>query len=215
MTRTKWLLLLFIAILLLVPILPKCILSTPTTPPPGIPESWKRHKEMSGRFEVWLPEEWEDLGDIRTIEYRLRDVVESDESPVLFVAFRSRDPYSESIIVESYDRAFDVHAPLVWEELAREFVRLNPVILTDEAGRNVFPEPSTDIVTIEQDDNKAIIAYQGYVLKQGLNEDFARTIACVVTRSHVYGIHLDTIEESGSTSIPIYEGVLKTFQTLQ
>jgi hypothetical protein len=195
--------------------LAKCILSTPTTPPPGIPESWKRHKEMSGRFEVWLPEEWEDPGDIRTIMRSLRDVVEGDESPVLFVAFSSRGPCFESIIVESYDRAFDVHAPFVWEELAREFVRLNPVILTDEAGRNVFPEPSTDIVTMEQDENKAVIAYQGYVLKQDLNEDFVRTIACVVTRSHVYGIHLDTIEESGSTSISTYERVLKTFQALQ
>ena len=212
MTRTKWLLL--VSSLLLVSVLAKWMLSTPAVPPPDVPESWKHHKEVFGRFEVWLPEGWEELGDIRTVTNSLRDVIEGDEFPVLFVAFRS-GTCPESILIERYDRAFDIYAPLVWEELAKEVVRLNPVILTDEAGRNVFPEPSTDIATIEQDENKAIIAYQSYVLKQDLDGDFVRTIACVVTRSHVYGVHLDTIEESGSTSIPTYERVLKTFRVLR
>ena len=121
---------------------------------------------------MWLPEEWEDLGTFRTIEHRLRDAVEGDESSILFAAFGSRDRCFESIVVESYDRAFEIHAPLVGEELAREFVRVHPVILTDEAGRNVFPEPSTDIVAIEQGGDKVTIAYQSFVLQQNLGTDF-------------------------------------------
>lgn len=216
MARAKMFPILLVAILLLISILARSILSGPVSSPPGVPESWKYHKDVLGRFGIWLPEEWEDLGTFRTIENSLRDAVEGDESPILFAAFGSRDRCFESIVIESCDRAFEIHVPLVGEGLAREFVRVHPVVLTDEAGRNIFPEPSTDIVTIKQGGEKVLIAYQSYVLQQNFDADFVRTIACAVTRSRVYGIHLDTIERGDSTSIPpIYERILETFQVLK
>jgi hypothetical protein len=208
MIRKKWLFVLLASILLSAPILARFIRSGFTPPPPGIPRNWKYHK--LGEFEVWLPEEWQNIGAFRTIEHRLRDAAGGDESPILFAAFGSKDRCSESIVVESYERAFEIHTPLVGEELATECVRLNPIILTDEAGRNVFPEPSTDIVTIEQDE--VALAYQSYMVQQSPDTDFVRTIACAVTGNHVYGIHLDTLEGGDSASKLIYERILSTFR---
>lgn len=207
MTRAKWIFTLLILTLLLASILARCILSGSSSPPPDVPESWKCHRDALGEFEIWLPEEWEDLGVFRTAKHRLRDVVEGDESPILFAAFGSGDRCSESVIVEGYDKAFETYTPLVGEELAKEFVRLHPVVLADEAGKNVFPEPSTDIIVIEQNEGKVVIAYQSYVL-----DGLVRTIACVVTRNRVYGIHLDTIERDSSANIPTYERILETFR---
>lgn len=217
MTRRKLLLIFCVGVLLTASILAMCILSTPATPPPGVPEGWRHYEEILGRFEVWLPGDWEDLGAIRTIECKVRGIVEGDESPILFVASGSIvDGFPELMIVQDYDTSFEIHAPRVGEELAREFVRLHPIALTGASGKIVYLEPLTDIVTIERNENKVALAYRSYLLvNQGVDQDFVRTIACAVSRNHVYAISLDTIEQRNGKEMPVYGRILRFFRVPQ
>jgi hypothetical protein len=205
-----------VSILFLASILAKCVLSRPVTPRAGVPESWRHHKEVFGEFEVWLPEEWGALGDIHTLVYSLREVAGGSQFPLLFSASaKGVDGCHNWIKVKDYDIAFELYAPLVGEDLARECSRNHPVALTGEFDGVVYLDAS-NVVTIEIDESKSAIAYQSDVLGQSVdNKDLVRTIACVVSRNHVYQVYLDTVEESNSTNASTYERILKSFRVLE
>jgi len=151
------------------------------------------------------------------MEYRLRDLVEGDETPSLFVAYSGGtvEGFHETIRVEDFDTAFEIYAPRIGEELVREFIRMYPIASTDESGRIVYPEPLTDIVTLEQEMGKVAVAYRSYLASQNLDNDLVVTIACVVSKDHLYAISLGTIEERNSADMPIYERILRAFRVLE
>jgi hypothetical protein len=213
--RTKPLLIALVAVLFVVSILAKRILSVPQTPPPGIPENWKLHKETRARFEVWLPEEWNHLGVTRTIWYRLRDAVRGVDFPTLFVAYASGvDGYPQSLFVQDYDVEFKDCDPLFREDVARVCTRFNPVAVTDpSSGKSIPSKPLTDLVVIEREGG--IVAYQGYLMGQEFDRNLVRTSACAVSEDHVYAISLSTTEELDSGNTPTYEKVLRAFQVLR
>jgi hypothetical protein len=125
------------------------------------------------------------------------------------------DSCPEFLVVANHGAAFDIHAPRTGRELAEEFVRLHPAILTGELGENVFPEPSTDIITIEQGEGDFTIAYQSYLLSQGPDRDCVRTVACAVSERHVYSINLDTAGTRNNADMPTHERILRAFQFLK
>jgi hypothetical protein len=214
--RRRWLLFLTVLALLLVLLLAKYTLSVSTTLPPGVPEGWKCHREILGAFELWLPEEWESLGSIRTLTYRLQDVAKGKHAPLLFAASWSNAIGDLGVIyVQGWDRAFDDFPHLKGQELAWKCVSISPAPLLDESGRNVFPEPLGDIVTIEQDEDGDAVAYQSFALAQNLDKNLIRTSACAVSKNHVYIISLDTVEQHNSEDIPTYETILNAFQVLE
>lgn len=215
MTRGKWLLLVLASILLLVSALAIYALSTPTMPPSGVPEGWKRHQELFGRFEMWLPEGWEESGHIRTVIHRLRQVAERDEAPLLFSASGGNlDGFYQWIRVTSYDTAFEFYAPLVGEELARECSRTHSVALTLESVETVYLD-SSNVTVIKFDESKNVVAYQRGVLDQGPDSSLVRTVACVVGTNHVYQIYLNTVEENEGANTPVYETILGAFRVLK
>jgi len=214
-TRGKWFLLVLVAVLLLVSILAMFMPSTPAMPSPGVPESWKRHKELFGRFEMWLPEGWEEMGYIRTTIHNLREVAEGGESPLLFSASGDRlHGFYQWVEVVGYDTAFEFYAPLVGEELAQECSRRHPVALTRESVEPVYLDDS-NIVIIELDEGQSIVAYQSEVLGQSLDSNLVRTVGCVVSTNHVYQIYMDVVEENEGTNVPIHETILKAFRVLK
>jgi hypothetical protein len=215
--RTKSLLIALAAVLLLSSLVAKHILSVAQLPPSGIPKNWKPHKEIQGRFEVWLPEEWAHLGVIRTVGRRLRDTVEGVDFPLLFVAYASGvDGYPESIFVQDYDAEFENYDPLFREDVAKACTRLNPVLVTDpSSGESTPSELLTGTLVLEQERGRTIVAYQSYLMGQKLNRDLVRTSACAVSEDHVYSIILSTTEELDSPDTPTYEKVLKVFVVLK
>lgn len=214
MSRRRWLLLLAVASLFLVLILIKFKLLASETRPPGVPENWKRHKEVLGRFEMWLPKEWERLGGIRTVIEGLREVAEGNEAPLLFAAWRySADGRHESVTIKDYNAAFESYAPLIGEELAKECSMGKPVAFTLDFTGTVRLDDSK-VMTVELEENEIAIAYQSDVLAQNHEGDFTRTVACVVSRNHAYLVYLDTLEKD-NTNIPTYEKVLRTFRVLK
>jgi hypothetical protein len=215
-TRSKWFLLLLVSTLFLVSILAKCLLLTPKTPPPGIPESWRRHRDVLVRFELWLPEDWEHLGGIRTAIFSIRSVAEGIRSPLLFRASGDiKQGVGEWITVRDFDAAFELYAPLTGEELARECSKFYPVVSTLPDFDGVTYLDASNVVVIDQDESRSAIAYQSDVLIQGVDKDLVRTIACVVSRNHVYQIHLDTLEEEDDTNTSTYERILRAFRVLR
>ncbi len=198
MTRTRWFLLCLVLILFLVPFLAKFIQSVSIPHPPNVPENWERHRGGLGRFEVWLPKGWKD--------------VEKGRVTLLSSVLRSDEGEYGMIIVSDDDLASEIYAPLVGAELARECSRHVPVSLTLDFDGGVYLD-ATNVVVIEQEDDRSNIAYQSAVLRRDTDKNLVRTVACMVSEKHVFLVYLDTTEivsENGSSS-STYERILKAF----
>jgi hypothetical protein len=214
-TDRKWLPYLVVLVLLLALLLARHALSVAIPPPSGVPQDWKRHREVLGAFELWLPEEWESIGAVRTLTYRLQDIARRTDAPFLFAVSWSNAIGDLGVIyVQGWHRAFDDY-PHLEGELAWKCVSLNSAMLSDESGRNVFLEPLDHITMIEQNESSGTVAYQSFVVAQRLDKDLIRTSACAVSEDHVYIISLDTVERHDSEGTPTYETILGAFQILE
>jgi hypothetical protein len=214
MSRRKKLLLLLVLLLLSTSILARRILSPPPTSPPGIPESWKRHQDTLGNFELWLPEEWENPGHVRTAVFSIREVADGIRDALVLSAVKIGDEGVEGwVTVRDFDVAFDLYAPLVGTELAIECSRNDPVLPIDFVG--AVRLDASNVVVVEKGDDTSVIAYQSGVYDQSANEDIVRAIAYAVSSDHVYQIKLHTIEMRDSTDTPTYEKILEAFRILR
>jgi len=179
---------------------------------PGIPEGWKRHRDLFGRLEIWLPEEWTASGPIYTLLHRLRQVAEGSPSPpVLFTAWEDRSStYSQWIKIISYDGIMAFLAPFGGEEMVRECSKINPVELTLHTTETVYLDGS-GIIAIEV--SGGWVAYQSKAIVQHQEYDLVRTVACIVSPDHVYLVYMDTVEppEGLKTS----EIILKNLQVFK
>ena len=195
MTRTKWFWFCFALILLCALFLVKSIRSVPMTYPPNIPGDWKPHQGGIGIFQVWLPGEWKDVEKGRTGSF-LR-------------AVRSGEEYG-MITVWNDDSIFEINAPLVGKELARQCSSHYPVSLTLDFEGSI-PVDVANVIMIEREDDGIYIAYQSAVLVREADRNLVRTVAFAVSAEHVFMIHLDTTEginENGST---MHEKILRAF----
>lgn len=196
MTRTKWFWLCFALILLLTLFPVKSIQSVPITRLPNVPETWKPHQGGIGIFQVWLPSEWKDVEKGRTGSF-LR-------------AVRNDQGEYGMITVWNDDSTFEINAPLVGKELARECSSHYPVSLTLDFNGGI-PVDATNVVMIEREDDGIDIAYQSAVLIRETDRNLVRTVAFVVSERHVFMIHLDTTEEINENGSTLYEKILNTF----
>ncbi len=198
MTRTKWFLLCFALILLLIPFVIKFVQSASIPHPPNVPESWKSHDGGIGIYQVWLPRGWKDVEKGRIGLGSFLRAVKSDQ-----------DDYG-MISVWKDISAFEIHAPLVGKELARECSSYYPVSLTLDFD-GAIPVGASNVVMIERADDGIDIAYQSAVLVREADRNLVRTVAFVVSEKHVFMVHLDTFEEIDASGPALYEKILNAF----
>lgn len=215
--RKKWILPALILSILLSSLLVIYVVSSQRVPPSGVPASWEHHKVL-GRFELWLPEEWEDM-NTRPILLRLLEavskVVGRDYYLTWFIAVEDHvDNFPQWIEIQEYVSEFKYGAPLIGEEFAKRCCEMNSsMLLTPPPRPGEFEIVDTsDVATIDLDEGQGTIAYQSSVIRwKDVDNYQTRTFACLVSSNHVYWIKLGTVEE-GSTSNPTYEMILRTFR---
>jgi hypothetical protein len=210
MIHKKWFLLGLTLVLLFVLFLLFNLVRSYFVPlPSDVSGDWRWHQGEG--FEIWLPKEWEDAGKSHTTIYSLPGIGGGSVIPVVFSALKRNEESNEWITVQSYDIAFDLYAPLVGEELARECSRNLPVSLTLDFDGIIYLD-AANVIIIEEYEDRDAVAYQSAVLKRDTDKNWVRTVACVVGSDHVYLVSLDTVEAKDWTGLPTFERILISFR---
>jgi hypothetical protein len=129
------------------------------------PADWRRHKEILGAFEIWLPAEWESLTAVDTALLRLHGIVSGYDFPTLFVATGdSIGGFTESIQIQSHGTALVASNPL--SAAVRCCVIDTPIILVDESDTVIYPDPLDELTIFEPEGSNTVVAHRSYLLAE-------------------------------------------------